>query len=128
MQFIHSMKVVEVVKPRITRMTAEGVKCIFSFSPLSAFSGFSKGGKGRKHRAMPSTMMITAVARNTRLKGRLRAATNPMAKGNRNWAMEIDSLVKMLAMVPFSLKISMQEGVMLVSRKEFAMPLMMAMA
>ena len=42
--------------------------------------------------------------------------------------MEMDSLVKMLAMVPFSLKISMQEGVMLVSRKEFAIPLTTASA
>ena len=40
--------------------------------------------------------------------------------------MEMESLVKILAMVPFSLKISMQDGVMLVSRKEFAMPEMMA--
>ena len=70
---------------------------------------------------------MTAVARNTVLKGRLRAATKPMAKGSRNWAMEMESLVKMLAMVPFSLKVYMQEGVILVSRKEFAMPEIMAM-
>lgn len=96
------MKVVEVVKPRQMRTMAARVKRILSRFPWP-FTTFSKGGKGNS-----------------------RAATKPMAKGSRNWAMEMESLVKMLAMVPFSLKISMQEGVMLVSRKEFAMPLMTA--
>ena len=36
--------------------------------------------------------------------------------------MEMESLVKMFAMVPFSLNISMQEGVMLTSRKPLAAP------
>ena len=92
------------------------------------FTTFSKGGKGRNASRMPSAMMITAVAIKMVRKGRAWAATKPMAKGSRNCAMEMDSLVKMLAMVPFSLKISMQEGVMLVSRKEFAIPLTTASA
>ena len=71
---------------------------------------------------MPSTMMSTAVARKMVLKGSSRTATKLMAKGSRNWAMEMESLVKMLAMVPFSLNISMQLGVMLTSRKPLAAP------
>ena len=121
------MKVVEVVKPRQMRTMAAGVKRILSRLPWP-FTTFSKGGKGRKARNAPSTMMMTAVARKMVRKGSSRAATKPMAKGSRNWAMEMESFVKILAMVPFSLKISMQEGVMLVSRKELAMPLMTARA
>ena len=120
------MKVVEVVKPRQIRMIAGAVKCIFSLGLSALLTTRSKGGKGRKQRKMPSTMMMIAVAMKMVWKGRFRAATKPMAKGSRNCAMEMASLVKMLAMVPFSLKISMQEGVMLVSRKEFAIPLMTA--
>ena len=73
-------------------------------------------------------MISAAVARKMVRKGSSRTATKLIAKGSRNWAMEMESLVKMLAMVPFSLKISMQEGVMPVSRKELAMPLTMARA
>ena len=42
--------------------------------------------------------------------------------------METESFVNIFATVPFSLKISIQDGVMLVSRKELAIPLMMARA
>ena len=122
------MKVVEVVKPRHTSTTAEGVNFIRSLGAPLAFTARSKGGKGRNARKMPSTMISAAVARKMVRKGSSRTATKLMAKGSRNWAMEMESLVKMLAMVPFSLKISMQEGVMLVSRKELAMPLTMARA
>ena len=73
-------------------------------------------------------MMIAAVTRKIILKGKARAATKPIAKGSKNCAMDMDSFVKMFAIVPFSLNISIQEGVMLVSRKEFAMPLIIAMA
>ena len=93
-----------------------------------AFTVHSKDGKGRNARKTPSTMISAAVARKIVRKGSFRTATKLMTKGSRNRAMEIESPVKMLAMVPFSLKISMQEGVMLVSRKELAMPLTMARA
>ena len=72
--------------------------------------------------------MIAAAARKMVWKGRFLAATVRIAKGRRNWAIEMDSLVKMFAIAPFSLKISMQEGVMLVSKNEFAMPLTAASA
>ena len=111
------------VKPSRTRATEAGVKCIFSF--LLLWLG-TKGGKGRNTRQIPSTIMIAALTRNSVEKGSRPAATNRIPKGSRNWAMEMESFVKILAMVPFSLKISMQEGVMLVSRKEFAMPLTIA--
>ena len=62
LQFIHSMKVVEVVKPRHTSTMAAGVKCIFSFFCPLIFTTFSKGGKGRNASRMPSAMMMTAVA------------------------------------------------------------------
>ena len=71
---------------------------------------------------MPVTAMSAAQKRKMVEKGRALAATKPMAKGSRNWAIEMESLVKMFAMVPFSLNISMQLGVMLTSRKPLAAP------
>lgn len=91
------------------------------FSPLT-FTTRSYGGKGRKMRAMPVTAISAAQKRNIVENGSASLATKPMAKGSRNWAMEMESLVKMLAMVPFSLNISMQLGVMLTSRKPLAAP------
>ena len=73
-------------------------------------------------RAMPVTAISAAQKRNIVENGSASLATKPMAKGSRNWAMEMESLVKMLAMVPFSLNISMQLGVMLTSRKPLAAP------
>ena len=119
------MKVVEVVKPRMMRMMALGVNFMRSrFSPLT-LTGRSYGGKGRKMRATPTTAMSIAQKMKMVEKGRASAATKPIAKGSRNCAMDMLSLVKMLAMVPFSLNISMQLGVMLTSRKPLAAPAIM---
>ena len=76
-----------------------------------------KGRKGRKQRAIPVTAISAAQKMNMVEKGSASAATKPIAKGSRNWAMEMESFVKMFAMVPFSLKISMQLGVMLTSEE-----------
>ena len=129
MQFIQSMNVVDVVNPRQIRMIADGVNFIFSFfifSPLFFGAACSIGGNGRNARNIPSMMIIAAVAINIVLNGRLFTATKLIANGSRNCAIDIESFVNIFAIVPFSLNISIHEGVILVSRNEFAIPLMIA--
>ena len=108
-----------------TSKIAEGVSFIFLFStvPSAALGASSLGGKGRIAKKIPSTMMMPAARKYSVRKDISLAATKVIRNGSRNCAIEIANLVNRFAIAPFSLKISMQEGVMLVSKKEFAMPL-----
>ena len=72
--------------------------------------------------------MSAAVKRKIVWNGKCSTATKLMANGSKNCAIDTDILVKMLATVPFSLKISIQDGVILVSRNELAIPLSTASA